>query len=122
MVPDGDVGGGIALLRSGLAAYRDTGAAMWLPHFIGLLVAGYEAAGRVGEAETLLDDAIRLVAQTGESWFVTELNRHRGLLLLRQGNSAGAAELYRKALSIAQDQGAKLWEIPGSHEPRPAPP
>ncbi len=111
MVPDGDVGGGIALLRSGVAAYRETGAAMWLPHFIGLLVAGYEAAGRVGEAETLLDDAIRLVAQTGERWFVTELNRRRGLLLLRQGNAAGAEELYRKALSIAQEQGAKLWEI-----------
>jgi len=32
-------------------------------------------------------------------------------LLLRQGHTEAAEELYRKALSIAQEQGAKLWEL-----------
>jgi predicted ATPase len=32
-------------------------------------------------------------------------------LLLRQGHSETAEELYRKALSIAVEQGAKLWEL-----------
>jgi predicted ATPase len=32
-------------------------------------------------------------------------------LLLRQGHSEAAEELYRKALSIAEEQGAKLWEL-----------
>jgi predicted ATPase len=33
-------------------------------------------------------------------------------LLLRQGNTVAAAEeLYRKGLSIAEEQGAKLWEL-----------
>jgi predicted ATPase len=32
-------------------------------------------------------------------------------LLLRQGHSEAAEELYRKALSIAAEQGAKLWEL-----------
>ena len=40
-----------------------------------------------------------------------ELNRHKGQLLLRQGDSEAAEELYRKALSIAQEQEAKLWEL-----------
>jgi predicted ATPase len=31
--------------------------------------------------------------------------------LLRQGHSAAAEELYRKALSIAVEQEAKLWEL-----------
>jgi predicted ATPase len=31
--------------------------------------------------------------------------------LLRRGNSEAAEELYRKALSIAREQGAKLWEL-----------
>ena len=32
-------------------------------------------------------------------------------MLLRQGNSETAEELYRKALSIAREQEAKLWEL-----------
>ena len=31
--------------------------------------------------------------------------------MLRQGHSEAAEELYRKALSIAKEQGAKLWEL-----------
>ena len=40
-----------------------------------------------------------------------ELCRRKGQLLLRQGHSAAAEELYRKALSIAVEQEAKLWEL-----------
>jgi predicted ATPase len=40
-----------------------------------------------------------------------ELNRHKGQLLLRQGHSKAAEELYRTALSIAEEQEAKLWEL-----------
>jgi predicted ATPase len=32
-------------------------------------------------------------------------------LLLQQGHSKAAEELYRKALSIAREQEAKLWEL-----------
>jgi predicted ATPase len=32
-------------------------------------------------------------------------------LLLRQGQTEAAEELYRKALSIAEEQEAKLWEL-----------
>jgi predicted ATPase len=49
--------------------------------------------------------------RTGERWFAAELNRHKGQLLLRQEHPEAAEELYRKALSIAQKQQAKLWEL-----------
>ena len=32
-------------------------------------------------------------------------------MLLQQGYSEAAEDLYRKALSIAEEQGAKLWEL-----------
>jgi predicted ATPase len=60
---------------------------------------------------TLLDDALRIAGRTGERWLAAELNRHKGRLLLRQGHSEAAVELYRKAMSIAEAQGAKLWEL-----------
>ena len=58
-----------------------------------------------------MDDALQVVERTGERWFAAELNRHKGQLLLRQGDSDAAEELYRKALSIAREQEAKLWEL-----------
>ena len=58
-----------------------------------------------------MDDALQIVERTGERWFSAELNRYKGQLLLRQGHSEAAEELYRKALSIAEEQEAKLWEL-----------
>ncbi len=58
--------------------------------------------------------ALQLVEKTGERWLDAELNRHKGQLLLRQGHPEPAEQLYRKALSIATEQAAKLWELRAS--------
>jgi len=65
----------------------------------------------IEEAVTRLDDALQIVETTGERWFAAELNRHKGQLMLREGHSEAAEELYHKALSIAREQEAKLWEL-----------
>jgi len=108
---NGDVVEGISLLRGGTAAFRATGTEAWMPHIIALLARACEIAGKVEEAVTLLDDAFQIVERTGERWFAAELYRHKGQLLVRQGHSEAAVELYRKALSIAEEQEAKLWEL-----------
>jgi predicted ATPase len=113
-VKKGDVAEGMSLLRRGLAAYRATGAEMFMPHHISLLARACEITGQVEESMTLLDDALQIAEKTGERWLAAELNRHKGQLLLRQGHSAAAEELYRKALTIAEEQGAKLWELRAS--------
>ena len=82
-----------------------------MPYHIALLAAACEIAGQVEEASTQLDQALQIVNRTGERWFLAELNRHKGQLLLRQGHTAAAEELYRQALSIAREQEAKLWEL-----------
>jgi predicted ATPase len=110
-VKSGDVTEGMSILRRGLSAYRATGAGVSMPHHIALLARAYEIAGQNEEAVTLLDEAFQIVDRTGERQFAAELNRHKGQLLLRQGHSEAAEELYRKALSIDEEQGAKLWEL-----------
>jgi class 3 adenylate cyclase/predicted ATPase len=110
-VKNGDVMEGKSLLRSGSAAYRASGAELYVPHYLDLLAAACEIAGQVEECLALLDDALQIVERTGERWFAAELNRHKGQLLLRQGHSKAAEELYYKALGIAQEQEAKLWEL-----------
>jgi predicted ATPase len=94
-----------------LGAYRATWAELFVPHYLALLAAACSVAGQIEEASTLLEEALQIVERTGERWFAAELNRHKGQLLLRQRHSEAAEELYREALSIAQEQEAKLWEL-----------
>jgi class 3 adenylate cyclase/predicted ATPase len=108
---NGDVAEGISLLRSGSTAFRATGSENWIPHYSALLAGAFEIAGQNEEVVTLLDDALEIVERTGERWFAAELNRRKGELLLRQGHAEAAEELYRKALSVAVEQEAKLWEL-----------
>jgi predicted ATPase len=110
-VKNGGVTEGLALLRSGSTAYRAIGQQAWMSFFIGLEAAACAIAGLVQESLALADDALQIVERTGERWFAAELNRHKGRLLLRQGHAEAAEGLYREALSIAVEQGAKLWEL-----------
>ncbi len=104
-VKNGDLTEGMSLLRSGGEAY-------WFgTHFAILLATACGIAGQIEEGLTLLDDALQVVEKTGEHWLEAELNRYKGQLLLRQGHDEAAEELYRKALSIAVEQEAKLWEL-----------
>jgi predicted ATPase len=82
-----------------------------MPHHTALLARACEIAGQVEEGLALLDDALQIVERTGERWFAAELNRHKGQLLLRHGHAAAAEKFYRKALCIAEEQEAKLWEL-----------
>ena len=86
-------------------------AEVWVPRFIALLAGAYEMSEQIEESSALLDEALQIVERTGERWFAPEVNRHKGQLLLRQGHSEAAEELYRQALTIAQEQEAKLWEL-----------
>jgi predicted ATPase len=60
---------------------------------------------------TLLDEALQIVERTGERWFAAELYRQKGQLSLQRGHFEAAEELYRRALTIAEAQEAKLWEL-----------
>ena len=84
---------------------------MWMPLIDALLAGACEIAGQIDEALTLTEDALQIVERTGERWLDAELYRHKGQLLLRQGHTEAAEEFYRKALRIAQEQEAKLWEL-----------
>ena len=78
---------------------------------MGLLAAAWEIAGQMEEAVTLLDDALQIVEWTGERWLEADLYRLKGQMLLRQGCSQAAEELYCKSLDIAKEQKAKIWEL-----------
>jgi predicted ATPase len=65
-VNNGNLAEGISLLRSGSAAYRATGAALWVPYHTALLARADEIAGQIEESLTLLDEALQIVERTGD--------------------------------------------------------
>jgi class 3 adenylate cyclase/predicted ATPase len=111
MLMNGDVAESISLLRSGSSAHNATGAETRASFHIALLAQACEIAGQFDEALSLTDDALQVAERIGERWFTAEMCRHKGQLMLRQGESKAAEELYRKALTIAEEQEAKLWEL-----------
>ena len=110
-VKNGDLAEGLSLMRRGSAAYRATGAELWIPHFFALLARACEVAGQTEEGLALMGDGLQTVERTGLRWFEAELHRQKGQLLLRQEQAEAAEQHYRKALSVAKEQRAKLWEL-----------
>ena len=110
---EGQTKEGMAQIAQGLVTYRATGAETWRPYYLALLA---EAHGTLGEPEaglTALTEALALVDATGERWYESELYRLRGELLLQQSsaNSTEAETCFHHAISIAQSQQAKSWEL-----------
>ena len=110
-VNKGEVAEGMSLLRNRSAPYGAVGVEAWAPHWLALMAGANEIAGEIEGAVTQLNSALETAERTGERWLEADLNRHKGELLLRQGQPQAAEELYRKALSIAEEQEAKLWEL-----------
>ena len=110
-VVSGEVADGISLMRSGSLAYRATDAQTLISFHIALSAKACDIAGRVDEALSLLDDALRIVERIGERWFAAEMYRHKGELMRQQQQWHAAEEFYRNALAIAVEQQAKLWEL-----------
>jgi predicted ATPase len=104
---------GIAEIRRGLADYGATGGEMWSLYFRGLLA---EVQGRAGRAAVGLDLASEAVDQAGRTevhWIEADLHRLRGelLLALPEPERPAAEACFLRALAVAREQGARLWEL-----------
>jgi predicted ATPase len=100
-------------IRADLTAYRDMGSGVFRPLFLQLLADVLTADGKVSEALRALDEALLLVASSGERWQEAELHRVRGeMLLISPERREDAAEsCLQTALTIARAQSARSWEL-----------
>jgi class 3 adenylate cyclase/predicted ATPase len=102
---------GIALLESGLAAFRATGAVTFAPFFLTLLADTEGKAKERDQGLGHLAEAERLMVEAEERWAEAELHRVRGELLRAGHDPAGAERSFSQAIGIAQQQSAKFWEL-----------
>jgi predicted ATPase len=109
----GQAEAGMAQVRQGIAAYRATGAALFVPYFCTLLADVCDTLGHLEEGLQALAEAHTLVEQHGERWWEAEIHRLRGVLLLkRPGTPQAEAEAWlQRALDVARRQEAKSLEL-----------
>jgi predicted ATPase/class 3 adenylate cyclase len=113
LIQSGEAGTGLAQLRQGLPAWRDTGAGLYEPYFLGLQAEAHGRSGAVEEGLDLVAKALDRVEETGERWFEAELHRLMGelMLLLPRSDPTAAEARFAHAAATARQQGAKLWEL-----------
>jgi class 3 adenylate cyclase/predicted ATPase len=104
---------GIAHIEEGLAAFQTTRARLQSAWWLGLRAEAYGKLGQLEEGLTVLAEALRAVDDTGEHFYEAELQRLRGEFLLQRSsdNQREAETCFQHAMAIAQNQGAKAWEL-----------
>jgi predicted ATPase len=103
----------IQQIRQGLMALREIGQRANLSPYLALLAEVYGTVGQTEEGLASLAEALAHVDQTGERYYEAELHRLKGALLLQKSpdNAAEAESCFQQAISIAQNQSAKSWEL-----------
>ena len=107
-IRDGEAG-----MREGLRLLRDNNIRVLEPLF-GALMAEIEAnAGDTQAGLATIDAQLATVGKTGEEWFLGEIHRIRGEILLKceTANTGPAKEAFLAAIAIAQQQKARSFEL-----------
>jgi hypothetical protein len=104
---------GLAQVRQGIAAWRATGAALWVPYFCTVLADVCAHLGHTDEGLQALAEAHNLVEQQEERYWEAEVYRLRSVLLLQQSETplAEAETWLQRALDVARRQEAKSLEL-----------
>jgi predicted ATPase len=114
LIKRGEFGAGSVRLRSALDTCERTGWTICYPEFLGALAEGLAGLRQLTEALATIDRALATADRGGERWFVAELLRIKGELLLHEagGQSISAAEhCFSAALEVAREQDALSWEL-----------
>jgi predicted ATPase len=102
----------------GLDLLRTAGDRALYPDLYGVLAEGLAGLGRLTEALVAVEQALATADRSGERWYLSELLRMKGELLLQAAGpqlAASAAEdCFHRAIEMARQQGALFWELRGA--------
>jgi predicted ATPase len=109
----GDKEAGIMQIQEGLTAMLNTGTEIGKTQHLAFLVEINKRLGRFEEGFSVLAETLALVEKTEVRFYESELHRLKGQLILQQSpdNATEAESCFHQAISIAQTQSAKSWEL-----------
>jgi DNA-binding SARP family transcriptional activator/predicted ATPase len=117
----GDTAPGLARLRQGLDALRRTQAELRLPFYHGLLAEACGWSGQMGDALANIASGFAFLSKNAEAWAAPESERIHGDLLLQSGNLSQSQASYRRAIDLAGQMGARLFELRAKSQLHEAP-
>jgi len=111
LAQSGDAQLGIELMRNAMAAAESNGERNRRTLYLYNVASAHADLGEPQVGLDLLDEAIQTAEITSERFFEAELYRLRGKMLLTLGKKGEAEAGLRRALTIAQQQQARWWEL-----------
>jgi class 3 adenylate cyclase/tetratricopeptide (TPR) repeat protein len=103
----GQHGTGLETMLKGLRAYEETGAQFLKPQALTLIADVHRSIGQYREGLAFIDEAMACAERGEIRFYNAEIWRVRGNLLDDMDDPAEARACYRKALEIAEAQGAE---------------
>jgi predicted ATPase len=113
LVTTGKAADAIQIIKSGMIAYRSTGATVWMTWHLWSLARAYADLGQLDDAWRCIGEAMTAVEATGERWCEAEVHRTAGEIAFMgpKPNAAKAEAYFERALTVARQQQAKSWEL-----------
>jgi class 3 adenylate cyclase/predicted ATPase len=103
----------ITMISAGMAAWRSSGSALFLPWHVSHMARAHAELGQFGEAWQHIGNALRAIETAGDAWCESDVHRTAGEIALLQPTPdiAKAEAHFARALEIARAQRAKSWEL-----------
>lgn len=103
----------IAMIPAGIAAWKSSGSIVFVPWYVGHMATAYAERGQFDEAWRHIDEALKAVETTGETWCESDIHRMAGeiALLAPEPDVEKAKGHFARALVVAREQQAKSWEL-----------
>ncbi|WP_375783956.1 adenylate/guanylate cyclase domain-containing protein [Bradyrhizobium sp. Pha-3] len=103
----------IATIPSGIAAWQSSGSVVFVPWYVSHMARACGELGRLDDARRHIDDALKAIETTGETWCESDVRRTAGeiALLGPEPDVCKAEAHFARALAVAQEQKAKSWEL-----------
>jgi predicted ATPase len=109
----GEARAAVAMIESGIAAYRAIGSTVTLPIYLCELASAYAETGNINEAGRCIAEAVKAMETTKERQWEAEVCREAGEIALRtpQPDSEAAQAHFERALKVARAQQTKSLEL-----------
>jgi predicted ATPase len=109
----GRASGATEMLIAGIAAYRATGATVFLPFFLPHFARAHAELGQFEAARRCIGEAMTAAKTAKETWGEAEIHRTAGEIALMspEPDAAKAQAHFERAIAIARAQQAKSWEL-----------
>jgi predicted ATPase/DNA-binding winged helix-turn-helix (wHTH) protein len=114
LIKSGDIEDGLILLSEGLDELREMQYGVYYAVFLCEFADGLGRGGQPARGLVAIDEALARSRRNHENWYISELLRVKGELLLRTGGTIAAShaeKLFRQSLALARRKKTPAWEL-----------